>query len=353
MKKFRSIPGIILLFAGFVTLLVSSIPNWIGLILLASSAILLLIANRGIFTFAKGNKIITQKKTPDFLAKAMPYYEKAVKLGLPDQYTIVAGTLLLQHGNIDVGKQALEDLKDTKDKKIKYQTYESLSMYYWIKGDVDKAIKVCLEAKNMGYKDKNLFINLGAYYLAKNNTHEFKLILKECQKSNMMSTAMMDLQAACLILQGEYDKAGNTLHTIFEALTPNYIDPYIHFFMVYLHYGEFNAAIKCLNDALENSYFANTSVFKKEEVEKMIKIVENPKTKWSFLRDIEEHPEKLANGEMPTFVEEENPSIPKLPTLPEFKSTIAKKEEQNEKDDDEPDTSLTDEDEEWLRKHNM
>mgnify|MGYP003310020443 CR=1 FL=1 len=124
-----------------------------GLSLLALAAVSLIFASKGTMTFSKANRIISQRK-PNFLEKALPLYEKAIKEGIPEQYQLIAGTLLIQYGNMEKGKEALEELLNAKEKKIVFQAKEGLSMYYWIKKDTGRAIKVCEEAKEMGFKDK-------------------------------------------------------------------------------------------------------------------------------------------------------------------------------------------------------
>lgn len=350
MKKYRSIPALIVLVVAMIFLLNPTYPKWIGLALLALAAFGVIFASRGTFTFSKANRIISQRK-PDFLEKALPLYEKAVEQGIPEQYQLVAGTLMIQYGNMEKGKAALEELFSSKDKKMVFQAKEGLSMYYWINKDTGRAIKLCEEAKEMGFKDKNLYINLGTYYLAKNRIHEFKLLMKESYKLKLDSPALVDMQAASAMLQGDYKKAGNLLKTIFDKMTPSYVDPFVHYAMVYLHYGEKNSAIEYLEKSLEVCSFANTSILSKDEVVELIIVLKSDDFGWAIVNAINENPLELINGKIPSYKKLENKKA-SYAELPAFKAETINRDDISERDENEPDTSLTDEDEEWLKKHN-
>lgn len=316
---------------------------------MALAALSLIFASKGTMTFSKANRIISQRK-PNFLEKALPLYEKAIKEGIPEQYQLIAGTLLIQYGNMEKGKEALEELLNSKEKKIVFQAKEGLSMYYWIKKDTGRAIKVCEDAKEMGFKDKNLYINLGTYYLAKNKLHDFKILMKESYRSKLDSPALVDMQAVCAILEGNYQKAGNLLMTIFDSMTPAYVDPYVHSAMVYLYYGETAMAIEYLKKCLEVCSFSNTSILTKEGIEKMIALLEDQNTIWSFTAAINANALDLLNGKIPQYNKIENKK-PSFASLPAFKAERIAKEDLSEVDENEPNTSLTDEDEEWLKRH--
>lgn len=349
MKKYRSIPSIIILVVALLFLVNSKYPKWMGLSLLALSAASLILASKGTMTFSKANRIISQRK-PGFLEKALPLYEKSIKEGIPEQYQLIAATLLIQYGNMEKGKEALEELLNIKDKKIVFQAKEGLSMYYWIKKDTGRAIKMCEDAKEMGFKDKNLYINLGTYYLAKNKLHDFKILMKESYRSKLDSPALVDMQAVCAILEGNYQKAGNLLATIFESMTPAYVDPYVHAAMVYLNFGKVETALEYLKKCLDACSFSNTSILTKEGIEKMISLLENQDTVWAFTAAMNENALGILNGKLPNYSKYDNKK-PAFASLPAFKAEGIAKEDLAEDDENEPNTSLTDEDEEWLKRH--
>lgn len=350
MKKYRSVPSLIILAVALVFLLNPSNPKWIGIVLLAISAIGVIFASRGTMTFSKANKIISQRK-PGFLDNALPLYEKAIKQGIPEQYQLVAGTLLIQYGNMEKGKEALEELLSSREKKMVFQAKEGLSMYYWIKKDTGRAIKLCEDAKAMGLKDKNLYINLGTYYLSKNRIHDFKLLMKESYTLKLDSPALVDMQAVSAMLQGDYKRAGGLLKTIFDKMTPAYADPYVHYAMIYLHYGEKKEALSYLNKCLEVCSFSNTSILRREDVEELISAISSNDYCWAIANAINENPLELINGKIPSYKNRENKKAD-YTALPAFKAEIIERDDISEEDENEPNTSLSEEDEEWLKKHN-
>lgn len=348
LKKYKTIIPITILAIAFITALISSVPTWISIALMVLAAVLLIIASRGTFYFSKASKVISQRK-PGYVENAIALYEKAFKLGVPHQYNLVIGTVFLQHGDIEKGREALEDVLNAKDKKLVFQAKEALSMYYWITKDLDKAIELCESAKEMNLKDRNLYINLGSYYLAKGRTKEFKSLIKEAFRTNMESVALIDLQAQYLIELKNFERAGNFLKALFDQATPSFVDPYLHYALVYMNYGEIDIAIKYLKDCLKIATFSNVSIFKSNDIEQMISYLENEETRWGFVKAALSDPISLFNGKMPSV--EKNVAKPEFESLPTFVAEGISQKEVNEKEEEEPDTSLNEEDEIWLQKH--
>lgn len=348
MKKFRTVPATILLFVAFFLLITGNIPKYFPIIMMVLSLISYLLLSRGSMYFAKANKIM-QSGVKDSIEKARPYFEKAYKAGVPDNYLMYIGILMVQYYDYEEGGKILKGLINSRNSKIAFQAKNSLSMYYWIKRDIKSAIEATESAKEMKMKDRNLYINLCTYYLADNDVRKFKLTLKEAYKNKLESPALLDLEAIMQILDDNYLRAGGFLKSLFEIKTPQFIDPYLHYAMIYMHYGEAEKAIKVLNEGLENAFFSNTSVVSKAEVERIIKALQNIKARDRFIKDVEEHKLEAINGKFPTETEEEiNKEYPKLP---EFISESVKDEDINEKDEGDIDTSINEDDEKWLLKH--
>ena len=348
LKKYRTIIPVAIIAISFAMTLSQSIPKVIPVVMMAIAAILLIYTSRGTLYFSKASKALN-KKEEGSMEKAIALYEKAYNAGLPYQYLFVIGTIFLQHGDIEKGKQALIDATKATDKKLAFQATEALSMYYWIKKDLDKAIELCIMARDMNLRDKNLYINLGSYYLAKGDTKEFKHVLKEAFKYKQESSALIDMQAQCLMLTGDWHRAGNFLHTLFTQTTPAYIDPYIHFAYVYMHYGDVDMARKYLSDCLEKASFSNMSLYSKEDIEEMIAALDNEKTRWAFVDNATANVLASFNGVMPSYNREI--TKPEFEALPTFTLEGKMQEEINEKAENEPDTSLNEEDEIWLQNH--
>lgn len=347
MKKYRSVPAVVLLALGIILILIPSIPSYVGAIVLVLSALAIVFSSWGTFLFTQGSKAFTTKGKPD-ISKALTYYKKAYDRGLPDQYVVITGSITLQYGNIEEGKKMLESILNSKDKKIKFDALTSLSMYPWIKGNTKDAIKMAEEAKETGLKDRNLYINLGSYYLRDGKTKEFKLLLEECVRNKLDSAAMIDLQAECMILEKKWDNAGFLLETLFNKITPTYTDPYLHFILLYLHYGEINKALHYGELCKEKCLFSNTSSLTEESLDKLLSIIKSPYI-YSLISSLNDDPSLFIKGEIPSFTEIKEK--PEFPALPEFEKVKVKEEEFKEIDETLPNTTLSDEDEEWIKKH--
>ena len=82
----------------------------------------------GTFFYGKAVKIPQNKSNASY-EKAMPYFEKAIKWGGNENCQIVVGTLMLQHGDMEKGREILEFLSEGKNLKTKDSSKVSLSMY--------------------------------------------------------------------------------------------------------------------------------------------------------------------------------------------------------------------------------
>ncbi len=100
---------------------------------------------------------------------------------------------------------------------------------------------------------------------------------------------------------------------------------------------------------MEIAYFSNTSVVKQDEIKRIIKALENPKARDRFIKDVLSNKLDAINGRYPEEIEEEIDA--EYPKLPEFIKEDIKDEDIDEKDDGDIDTSITEDDEKWLKKH--
>ena len=348
MKKYRTVPATILLFVAFFMLISGNVPKYLPLVLFALALVAYLIMARGSMYFAKANKIM-QSGVKDSIEKARPYYEKAYKAGVPDNFLLYIGVLMVQYYDYETGGEILKKLSKSRNTKTAFQAKNALSMYYWIKRDINSAIEASESAKAMNLKDRNMYINLCTYYLAENNVKKFKLTLKEAYKNQLESPALLDLEAIMQILDDNYQRAGGFLKSLFEIKEPQFIDPYLHYAIIYMHYGEVDKAIKSLERGLEIAYFSNTSVVKQDEIKRIIKALENPKARDRFIKDVLSNKLDAINGRYPDEIEEKIDA--EYPKLPEFIKEDIKDEDIDEKDDGDIDTSITEDDEKWLKKH--
>ncbi len=345
-RKILTYTVMALLITGIFSIMSTSTPSWLGAALFGVGILLLIINSIGTLYYSKGAKYLNGS-IPD-VKKAMPYLEKAVKFGTDPRSEVIAGTLFVQYGDMEKGREVLEGHIESKDKKINAQARVSLSMYYWVKRDLDKALELAEGVYDTGYKDRNLYVNLLTYYLEKGRYKEFEKMLKESRKLGLNVPATLDLEASYFMSQSHWAECGATLKKLFALTKPGFIDPYLHMAAVYLHYGEWEEAVKSLEAIESNVERTNTAVYSPEEINTLISYIQNENTRWGLLKALEDDPALLIKRTMPKV--EEGVQAPLFSPLPSFKDVLPP-EEITQEDEDDIDTSITDEDEEWIKKH--
>lgn len=357
--KYKQGISVIILITVFILVVATPLKSVIKMILMAAALVIIALNSRGNAYYAKANKIINSRNMSK-IDEAVMLYMKAVKAGISANYQLMAGTIILQHGNIEEGKKILSSLTDDGNKDIRCVAKLSLSMYYWIKRDLKKAIELCVEVKDEGYRNQNLYVNLATYYLCSGNQKQFQKTIKEASSNNMSSVPLIDLQAAYYMLQGDWNAAGGLMTRLFKQVTPSFPDPYVHMAQIKLHYGNVKEAIEYLKSGLD-SIFSNTVLFKKKELADMLAGLENEDTRLAWADGINSSTSILIDGKLPEIV---HPSekcsdllLPGYPAEPEFKlqkdtpSIIARNV--NEDDERDVDTDLNEQDEIWLKKHSQ
>lgn len=329
-------------------LMQKNIPSTVSIVFFSVALVLVIWNSIGTFYYSKAAKLL-QKRSKENYEKAIPYLEKAVKWGVNENGQLSAGTLMIQYGDMEKGKEILEAL--TKGNKMKEEAKISLSMYYWVKNDLDKAIELCLEAREKGKKDKNLYVNLCTYYMEKGDLKEYRKYTKECNDLSLATPATLDLEASYYMMAGDWKKAGEHLKSIFDKTVPGYKDPYIHQAMVLLHYGDWEGAVKNLRAINTNTVDSNISVYTQKEIEEIIDLIIDENTRWGMLEIVDKAPETFIKGQMPQPRKGlEKPETPALPSFVEESVGPMATEIQDE-DSQDIDTSLNDDDEEWLKRH--
>ena len=351
-KKMKAFSTLIisLLVIGIIFITLSGIQKWIGIGFFTVALILLIINSLGTFYYSKASRLLNGENPP--VKDSLPIFEKAVKLGIETKGEVVVGTLFVQYGDMEKGKAILEGCLDSQDNKVVQSTKISLSMYYWIKNDLDKALSIAEEVYNTGFRDCNLYINLSTYYLEKGKYKEFKKLVKESKDKNFYLPATQDLEAAYYMTQSDWARAGSLLKNLFETSKPTFIDPFLHKALVLLHYGEWDEAAKALKELKEKCQFTNASIYTESQIDILIAYIEEEDTRWGLLEAINSDPAIFIRRELPT-VKSGVPmpqSFPNKPDFSELEKTTTLIEDEEE-DDGDIDTSLTDDDEEWIKKH--
>lgn len=353
LRKIRQTTLMICIVAGAIFLLQPSLPRYLPITFFSIALVLVIWNSIGTFFYGKAAKII-QERTNDSYTKSMPYFEKALKWGVNENCQLAAGTMMIQHGDMEEGRKVLEYLAEGKNPKTKDAAKVSLSMYWWVKNDLDSAIAISKKALENGCSDKNLYVNLCTYLLEKGDYKEYRKMIKECNDKSLATPAILDLEAAYFIIQKDWKKAGTYLASIFDKNTPAYKDPYLHKAMISLHYGDWKGSINALSEIKTQCIESKTSVYTMNEIEQLISLLEDEDTRWGLLEVVDNNPEILIKGEMPEVKKGlKKPNTPPLPSFKEesFEPTSTSVTDEDEEEDRDVDTSLNDDDEEWIRKH--
>ncbi len=346
-RKIFSMAAVLFLAAGVIMLMQETAARWAGIVFFALTFVLMVINSIGTIYYTKGTKFL-QGSNPD-VKKAVPYFEKAVKRTLDPQSAIIAATILVQYGDMETGRRILEEYTSSTDKKLQGTSKISLSMYWWVKRDLGKALEMVEDVyNNSTYRDRNLYINLLTFYLEEGRYREFRKLLKDAKDKGLIIPATVDLEASYYMTQSDWAKCGRLTRSLFEDGKPKFIDPYLHEAMVQLHYGEWENAVKSLRDLKENVMFTNASVYTEAQIDTFIAYIEDKETRWGLLKAVESDPALLVRREMPAV--EKGLAMPSFPPLPDF-TAIPEEKDSTERDEGDIDTDLTAADEEWLRKH--
>ncbi len=346
-KKYMQIPAIVLLVVAIALSLVDSIPAPIILIPLLIAVALFIKSSRGSYYFGKASKIIKEKDLARY-PEAVAYLEKAIDAGMPQNYLMIAASILMQYGDMERAKNELLPITNNKDKKVRALAKITLSMYYYVNDDINEAIRLCESAKDDdGSTDRNVYVNLTVYYLTAGDRKAYRKTVKEAVPRYPSSPAIIDAQAILYMLDERWDLAGATLYAIFDTANPTFADPYVHMAMVHLHYGNFEAAITELEKA-EDTLFSNISVYNAEDITRLKEAIKGEE-KAKAARVICENVEKSASG---TFVDwSDAEPIKAFPEEPEFKKIVIDRKDDVSDDDEDINTDLTEDDEKWLEKH--
>ena len=140
MDKNRIICYLTLIIA-ILLLLYGGLSTAATLILAVVAIAIILFTRRAYLYFVKANRIYSAHDYPRY-DEAFKYYKKTLKAGISPKYTVLTATILIQEGEMDEGKAALEKLlgqRFVKDETIRSQAKCALSLVPYSQGDYEKA----------------------------------------------------------------------------------------------------------------------------------------------------------------------------------------------------------------------
>ena len=357
-KRIKQVLTVTTIGIAFIVAFMTNIPAWGKIAFFIVPLVMVTINSKGSRLMGKANQLI-QKRDNSLIPQAIELYTEALRAGVTDNFQMIAATMLIQHGDPEVGRKYLEPLTTNPKKDIRCPAKISLSMYYWIKKDLGKAISLCEEVRDENYRNRNLYTNLCTYYIDRGNTKEFEKLLKEAVSTGNVGVPIYDLEAVSSMLKNNYQRAGEILTSLLASIEPSFPDPYIHMAVVKLHYGNVRDAIELMKKA-ERTVFSNTVLYAEEEIIRIREGLENPDTRLQYVTSLQNSLSDIVNGRRIKLVENDKPRC-EDDILPGYHEEPSFKENNNlnrflneniqEKDERELNTDITDDDEEWLRKH--
>ena len=332
------------------------IPTYSKILLLAIFILGLLYLRRSIYYYVKANRAITSEDSQEW-EKAWPFYRKAIKAGLQKSYVVTAASMFLQRGDASEGKAILQDYlgaSDGKDANLDNIAKTMISMAYWMDGDLQKALETVRQVYESGYRDKNLFINYTTYALESGNLAKAEALIDEAGEMGKTSPGIRDNRGWLYLLQGKWEQA-DVLFAELVGKKPKFPEPYVHYAQVLIHYGEVKEAIDMLKNALQ-SRFSNTSGMKQEHIQRLLSLLEASETRFKTAKEIDADPVNVASGRMPkpmtgTFAVHEGETLEGFAVRP--KKAAVSMVVEHEDEERLPNTDLTEEDLEYIRKHNL
>jgi len=159
----------------------------------------------------------------------------------------------------------------------------------------------------------------------------------------MKAPALKQLKAAdTLLWEKNWDKARVEMEAMLKDKEYRFADPYLLLALIKMNYGKREEAIAFLERGLEMATFTKLAIIKKEFLEALKAALENEETAALEMTACVQDPLSLLNGKLPEKAKE----VMAFATEKEVKT---KKTYESE----EAHTGLTEDDEEWLKKHNL
>jgi len=315
---------------------------------------------RSIFFYIQGNRHLVKKDQQEW-HKAWPLYQKALHSGLLPAYRITVASMYIQRNDANIGKAIIEDYlaekKKKEDKALNNIAKTMLSMVYWMQDDMDKATLMVKEVYDSGYRDKNLFINYGAYALEQGDLKTAQMLVEEGSQYEKESPGIHDNHGWLFLLEGKWDEANKLYNTLVDR-GPAFPEPFLHAAQVRIHFGKVGEAIELLEKALLSRY-TNTTNIRKETIEALKERLEDTRTRRAGALEIDQNTALVASGKLPphladTFEDEHElvlSGFAKEIEKDKPKNKQAAKKQDQLEDDYTPNTDLTEADLEYARKH--
>lgn len=338
---------------------------WFKIAIDVALILLFLFLRRGYIYFYRG--AMAMNKGP--IDKTWANFEKAINAGVDTERKVMIGSAYIQRGDASRGVEILEKvIANPKTGDFANTATITCSMGYWRLGELDKAISILEDLSATGYEDDNLSVNLESYLLEIKDLKRAKQAMDSGRPKKTETNGLMDNRGWYYIQKGDWDNAKKVYDELIDDRNAKFPEAYLHGAQVSIHEGDIQQAIDRLSWGISKKFFY-TCMFEKEYMEKILLGLENPKTRESFAKAMEENRVDISIGkpfpgleiacdfdedESGVIKPQEKPTVSRTDPAVAQKTTKAAESEAStgdsdintdvDDDDREPNTDLDDED---------
>lgn len=182
------------------------------------------------------------------------------------------GYTLLRCGQVDEAQLHLRSTLPLtrRESAARYQLKNLIALTYWKQGNLDEAIEELEEVTNKGYKNTQIYQNLGILYNLSDKHEKAMRFNQEAYEYNKEDKIICDNLADIYAICGEYEKAAE----IYEDLVnrdpePMFPEAYYGYGKVLIKLGQKERGIEMIEKSLTKP-FSFMSICPKEEIEKLL-----------------------------------------------------------------------------------
>ncbi len=235
--------------------------------IIVCAILIYIVVQRGNFValFAR-NKYIKRE-----FEKAAKIFSIASKVGnLNPKNRELYGYSLLRTGKVD---EALVVFRGTlpltkRESGARYQIKNLIALTYWKQGNLQDAIEELEEVTEKGYKNTQIYQNLGILYNLSGKCEKAKKFNEEAYEYNKEDNIIADNLADIYAICGEYEKSAEIYEELI-AREPRFPEAYYGYGKVLIELGQKEKGIEMIEKSLEKT-FSFMSIRPKEEIEKML-----------------------------------------------------------------------------------
>lgn len=264
---------------------------WLKMGMIAAIMLVFLFMRRSSILFVMGARRLQKKDQ-----RCWKLFKKAIDANLsPDQAVYVA-TAFIKQGDCDYGMKTAQRIADKHpDSEAGKSAAITLSMGFWVKGELGKAISTLEELRQKGYANSTLDINLTTYLLESGEADRAMELLRQNEESGTLTNGLLDNKLWALILKGRYAECGPIVTELMDERKPRFPEAYLHSAQVMIHEGRIEKAIEYLDKGCMQQFSANGAMGK-SFLEKLSAGLGDSGSRLAYAFAIDSNPALIAQG---------------------------------------------------------